>query len=141
MISQKVPHRKHSPHRPKSQDICFIPTTTRKICWPFHSYGFILGKEIIYPVRTMWAAIVIHSHEVIYIFCCSKDCNVSENLLPISSTYESFIRNNMEIIAPIHIDSSIDHRSPIENSDILVYKRRFVSSATFPLYENLVIIR
>ncbi|GFV72565.1 uncharacterized protein TNCV_4084651 [Trichonephila clavipes] len=89
----------------------------------------------------MWSAVIAHKNEVISDCCSVRDCNRSEDLIPISTRSRRSISNDVEVCAPVNGDATIHQHSPTAKSDTFVHKRRIIPTATVPPGENAPIIR
>ena len=62
-------------------------------------------KEIIYQVRTMYPAVVVHQYEVISNRSSVRDYNISENIVSLSTVRLNSIPNDGEITVTMNGDT------------------------------------
>nr|XP_042898024.1 EF-hand domain-containing family member C2-like [Parasteatoda tepidariorum] len=80
-------------------------------------------------------------HDVISNCCSVRDYNGSQDLIPISSTGQNSISNDMEIGSPINRDASVDHDFPTAKFYTFEHECRIVSGAAFLPDKNTSIIK
>ncbi|GFW05529.1 uncharacterized protein TNCV_437101 [Trichonephila clavipes] len=91
------------------------------------SIGFMSGEYAGHSLRTIPSS-------------KRKSSTRSEDLIPISTSSQRSISNDVELFATVNGDATIHQHSPTAESDTFVHERRIILTATVPPNENTPII-